>query len=163
MAKSLKQQFKKLERDLTKEMTKTVNNVNRKMKRNPITLPIDSKLKNGIVVQPKHIGDNITINGNVTQSQIGGKNNDQNNTSVSEIERVLRDIRELSKTFSEEDREQLISILSEIQENEEVIQGENKSFLENHPLVKMGINAMVTFATTSGLEKLIAIIGKVFS
>lgn len=162
MGKSLKQQFRKIERNLTKEMNKTVNNVNRKMKRNPIVLPIDSELKRGVALQPNHIGDNITIHGDVTQSQIGGNNNVQNIISASSIEGILKDIRELSKTFSEKDREQLVSVLSEIQEIGENTQ-ENKNFLEKHPLVEMGINAVVTFAATFGLEALTEIIGRVFS
>ena len=162
MTKSLRGQFRDLERNLTKEMNKTVKNVNRKMARNPIKLPVESKLaEDGVTVQ--HIDNSVHISGDVTHSQIGGTGHFQINVNESNIEGILTEIKEFSKSLNEYEKETLTNVLEELQDNGEVVSNMGKAFLEKHPLISMGIVATIEWGATAGLDRLVPIIQNIFS
>jgi hypothetical protein len=162
MTQSWNSQVRKLERDMTKAMNKTVNNVNRKLARNPIRLPVSSGLsKDGITVQ--NIDNSVKIQGDVHNSQIGGSGHIQINVSEANVKGILDDIKEFSKTLNDEDREQLAFALSELQNGGKIESDSSKSFLEKHKLISMGIDGVVSWVATAGLDGLRGIIQHVFS
>lgn len=62
LTKSLNSQFRRLSRDLKKEMDKTVKDVNRHAARNPIRLPVESDFpKSGVTVQ--RVDNSVHITG----------------------------------------------------------------------------------------------------
>lgn len=161
MARNMGSQFRKLERDLTKSMNKTVKNVNRKMARNPIRLPVETDLsKEGVSFQ--NIDNSVYIQGDVKQSQIGGSGHIQVNVYDADVVGVLEDIRKLSKILNDDERTHLIQVLDELQNTGNIEIESNKTFLENHPLISMGIGAVIEWGTSAGLEQLTHAIQRVF-
>ena len=147
--------FRQMERDINREVAK----VNRNIK--PIEIPAQSSDSiGGITI---HNTDNrVTVGDNATNLQIGGSGNYQINNQSTDIEGILREIRELSKVMNDNDRVELSVILNELQSNGQI--GEShKPFLEKHALIAMGISAVISWALTHGLDKLIPIIQQVFS
>lgn len=164
MAKSLSRQFKDIERKINKELDKTVRNVNRRQARKPIELPVKTNYSDsGITVQNVHNDRRINIEGDVTNSQVGGHDNTLVNYSEVEVQKILEEIRTLSITMSEIDREKLVKVLEELQEKGDVSNVENQTFLEKHPLITLGIGSIISWATTAGLDKVSSVIAKVFS
>ncbi len=162
MSKGLNSQFRRLGRDLKKEMDKTVKDVNRHAARNPIRLPVESGLpKSGITVQ--HVDNSFQITGDVNHSQIGGTGNVQINIAESDVIGLLKGIQEYSGVLQQQDRVLLVRALEELQSQGKVQSHESKSFLEKHPLLAMGFDAVVTWTATAGLDQLVPIIQRVFS
>ncbi len=143
-------------------MNKTVNNVNRKLTKNPIRLPFQSEISDeGISVQ--HINNSVHIAEDVENSQIGGSGHIQVNLTNIDVESVLVDIKQSSKVLDLDDRLQLILILEELQStgNEESKNG--LFFLEKHLLISMGVRAIIEWVATFGLDKLVPHIQNIFS
>lgn len=162
MAKSFKNQFRQLEKDINKEMGKVVKNTNRKLAKNPIKLPVSSDIpEDGVTVQ--HIDNSVLIEGNVSNSQIGGTGHFQVNIAADDVKAVLEDIKKISMVMDSADRDQLVLILEELQSNGNIKSKESKAFLERNPLISMGIGAIVEWTTSAGLDNLVGIIQSVFS
>jgi len=149
-------------REMTKNFNKEIDKMNRNLK--PIQLPVQSpnELGNGITINNTNNDNSIKIAGNVQGSQIGGSGNYLQVNETTDIEGILREIRELSKVMDKTERAELTEVIGELQNSGQV--GENhKSFLEKHALVAMGISAVITYGLTYGLDILVPIIQGVFS
>lgn len=161
MTKSLSSQFRRLRRDLKKEMDKTAKDVNRHAARNPIRLPVESDFpKSGVTVQS--VDNSLHITGDVSHSQIGGTGNVQLNIGESDVVGLLEGIQEHAGGLQESDRVALVQALEELQSQGKVESSESQSFLGKHPLLAMGFDAVITWTATAGLDQLVPIIQRIF-
>lgn len=157
-----KNNLKKFEREMTKEMNKRIANVNRKL--DPIRLSADSpnNLGDGITINATTNDNSVRINGDIHNSQVGGAQNKQQIITPIDVEGILREIRELSKTMTDEDDlNELTTILNSIQDSGAVSSG-HKAFFEKHPLITIGVSAVISWVATQGLDSLIPIMQSVF-
>lgn len=162
MAKSLKSQFRDIERNLVRETNKMVKRANKKIK--PVILPtqLDSS-KTALNFNEYHQDNSthVSVNGDLMNSQIGGQNNTLNITYTEmEIERLFENIREYSRTLDDGEQTELVTILNEVQEVGNI--ESHQTFFEKHPILAMSFNAIVTWGVENGIDSLVDTISKIF-
>ena len=132
-------------------MNKTVNNVNRKLTKNPIRPPFQSEISDeGISVQ--HINNSVHIAGDVENPQIGGSSHIQVNLTNIDVQSVLVDIKQSSKVLDSDDRLQLILILEELQSTGNEESKNDYSFQQNFCLFQCVLELLL-----NGLQLLVQI------
>lgn len=158
-----KNNLRKMEREMSKEMNKRIANVNRSLRPIQLTAESPGNLGEVITINNVHNANDIKIGGSVFNSSVGSV---EVNTLVNDsnhIQGILNEIRELSKTIMDEDeRNELSIIINELTENGKV-DDSHKSFFEKHPLISMGISAVASWVAGHGLDKLAPVVKAVFS
>ena len=94
-------------------------------------------------------------------SQIGGRNNSITVIYTdTDIEKILENIKEYSRTLKDEEQTELVTMLHEIQMSGKV---ENHMiFFDKHPILAMAFSAIVTWGIDNGMDSLVNIISRVF-
>ncbi len=157
-----KNNLRKMEREMSKEMNRRIANVNRSLKPIRLTAESPDNLGGGITINNVHNANDIKIGGNVLNSTVGSVKVTTSVHNGSHIQGILNEIRELSKTIADDgERNELSAIINELLENGKV-NDSHKSFFEKHPLISMGISAVVTWTTENGLDKLAPLVRAVF-
>lgn len=121
------------------------------------------KNKSRIKLTIQHINNSVHISGDVTYSHIGGNNHFQINMNESDVEGILTEIKVLSKSLDEYEKKVLTNVPEELQNNRKVDSNLNKSFLEKHALISIGIGAIIEWFIIAGLDQLVKIFQNVFS
>ena len=143
-------------------MNKRIANVNRSLKPIKLTAESPDNLGGGITINNVHNANDIKISGHVLNSNVGSVEVTTSVHNGGHIQGILDEIRELSKTIVDDnERNELSTIINELLENGEV-DDNHKSFFEKHPLISMGISAVVTWTTEHGLDKLAPLVKSVF-
>lgn len=157
-----KNNLRKMEREMSREMNKRIANVNRNLKPIQLTAESPDNLVGGITINNVHNANDIKIGGNVLNSNVGSVEVSTSIHNGSHIQSILNEIRQLSKTIVDDDeRNELSTIINELIENGQV-DDSHKSFFEKHPLISMGVGAVVSWAAEYGLDKLAPIVKAVF-
>lgn len=162
MAKSLQSQFKGIERDMVREMNKMVKRANKKI--NPVILPTQLDSTSSALNFNEYHQDNsthVSVGGDMMNSQIGGRNNSITVIYTdTDIEKILENIKEYSRTLKDEEQTELVTMLHEIQMSGKV---ENHMiFFDKHPILAMAFSAIVTWGIDNGMDSLVNIISRVF-
>ena len=162
MAKSLQSQIKGIERDMVREMNKMVKRANKKI--NPVILPTQLDSTSSALNFNEYHQDNSTHDsdgGDMMNSQIGGRNNSITVIYTdTDIEKILENIKEYSRTLKDEEQTELVTMLLEIQMSGKV---ENHMiFFDKHPRLAMAFSAIVTWGIDNGMDSLVNIISRVF-
>lgn len=165
MAKSMDRQLKKLERDMTKKLNKVIKNTNKKL--NPIVLP--TKVEN--ISEPISISHyysdnsiNVTAGGDIFNSQIGGEGNKLSlENSSSDILSIMDNIKDYSTILDDSDREELLTILSEVLDIGQIKKESHQGFLKKFPILNLGFTTIVAWGIDNGLEIMKQLIMEVFN
>ena len=162
MAKSLQSQIKGIERDMVREMNKMVKRANKKI--NPVILPTQLDSTSSALNFNEYHQDNsthVSVGGDMMNSQIGGRNNSITVIYTdTDIEKILENIKEYSRTLKDEEQTELVTMLHEIQMRGKV---ENHMiFFDKHPILAMAFSAIVTWGIDNGMDSLVNIISRVF-
>ena len=140
MAKSLQSQIKGIERDMVREMNKMVKRANKKI--NPVILPTQLDSTSSALNFNEYHQDNsthVSVGGDMMNSQIGGRNNSITGYlhTDTDIEKILENIKEYSRTLKDEEQTELVTMLHEIQMSGKV---ENHMiFFDKHPILAMAL------------------------
>lgn len=157
-----KSNLRKFEKEVSREMNKRIDKVNKNLKPIRLTAESPNNLGSGVTINTINNANNIKITGNVHDSRIGSIENYQHLSDYKDIEGILREIREISKTMKDRsDLDELAAVINRLERDGNI--GDNhKSFLEKHPLIAMGIGAVISWTAQNGIENLSPIMQAVF-
>ena len=162
MSKSLHSQFKDIERNMVREMNKMVKRANKKI--NPVILPTQLDSTSSALNFNEYHQDNsthVSIGGDMMNSQIGGKNNTIIiNYADMEIEKLFENIKEYSRTLTNEGQNELVTILNNLQGVGKV-EG-HQSFFDKHPILEMAFSTITAWGIENGIDSLVGIISNTF-